>query len=339
VRYAACVLVLLSAEARAHVVPFDWLEPANAGNRSDAGAMTLAWVDGADPPGNAVITFYATRGAPRPFGFPAPDASVQLGTALVTDPTNVLDVDVGGLSAGCWAPYAIVTDPIDTGFHVGAGNFTVLDPDGGVPPSIWVTNNPRDGLDDAGYFQLRWQTDDDDPGAVTVRAYWGLGGAESLVLSSGLPSPAGPGTAQLNVDARRLPNATASFLQVELRAGDGRTCDAFFPGYLYPSFETPDAGADAGVDAGTDAGVVPPPPPRGCGCEAAGAPLWWLVAACWLGGCRGARRRAGSKSSAAVAMPPVPNAPAPAPAPAPDGVAREVVKEAANQQCALAGGR
>ncbi len=277
IRPCAWFALLATATAQAHVIPFELLAPVGAGNRSDGG-VTLQWSDGPDPGGTATVWFYASRRTIAPFEYPRADAGVFIGNAAIADSTNVLRWNGAGLDAGCYQPFAIVSDPMDTNVHVAGGNFTLVDGPN-VPPSIWITSHVSQPVAADGTFTLRWMVDDDDASTVTLRRFDPTG-AEAII-AQGITMPAGGGQGAYVVDLKPLPARQTVYFHAEVVSADGRRCDAFWPGFLFTT-QSYDAGIDAGTDAGTspddggfapdasaDAGPSVAEAPRGCGCGAA----------------------------------------------------------------------
>ena len=286
-------LLAVPGAARAHYFAFDFVTPSGVGTRTDAGLTAVQWVDGPDPNGLAELTIYAARNGLSPF-IPAP-RDVQFGPLAipVNDPGNVALWDARAVAPGCYQPFAVMTDRIEgTSVRPSTGLITVGPIDGGnLPPAIWVLNAefekpPADG----GTFALRLKVEDpDDVGEVEIR--WSDGSDAGGTIVTGLTTADGGGTLTYSLNPRLLPAASVYYLQVEVKGFDGQQCAVWWSGYL-PGKATPDAGApdasvpDAGAaDAGTE--VLPP---RGCGCNQAGAPMLAALAFVIAGRC-GRRRR------------------------------------------------
>ncbi len=280
-RSLALGCLLFAGAAQAHLVAFDFIAPSGAGQVSDGGVYALRWVDSVDSTGMTVFELYAARGGVGPFASGL-DASVEVTQASVAidDPLDLFLWDTRGLEPGCYQPYALVHDPIEgTSARPAAGVVTVAPTDGGnVPPSLWFVTVPSTQPDDAGNLALELDYEDpEDPGTLALE--WYGSDHDGGALASGLPLPQGGGHFAYTLPRALLPGPGSYFLRAVAHSQDGRDCAVWWGGFVWvPGGDGGvDAGADAGTDAGDaadagqpDAGTTPPPPSRGCGCDAAG---------------------------------------------------------------------
>jgi hypothetical protein len=271
-------VVLLATAAQAHAVAFDFVDPDGAGNRTDGGLYLVSWIDGPDPAGTTLVRLHASRPSLLPWGEVDGGATVDItpGGVAVADSNDTYLWDTAGVAAGCWHPWARMTDPIEgSSTIVSRGLVTVVN-SGNVPPSVWVTNALAETASDAGIFSLRFEVDDpDDATTVTLEAQQSTGAPRRLATD--LPFPVGGGNGSFPVDIAQL-GGGVWYLHATVRDADGGTCDSWWPGALYLNGAS-DAGVDAGApDSGSGgagggtggAGGGGEAPPKSCGCGATG---------------------------------------------------------------------
>jgi hypothetical protein len=288
-RTLIAALVLGSGAASAHAVSFDFVSPAGAGNRTDAGLFVFTWTDGPDAPGQTTARIFLSRPSLLPWGKPDGGVEVEVTAApfAIADPDNTFVWPSAGAAAGCYQPWVRMTDPMEGASVVPARGLVTVLGGANVPPSVWITTPANAVLSDAGRLEVQFDVDDpDDMTFVTLEART----AESAAvrLATDLPLSLGGGSGSFVVDTALL-DAGVWYLHVVVREGDAGTCDAWWPGTLYlqrgADGGSADAGRlDAGVrdaggsnDAGTGGGGGGTAPPQPCGCQAGGPGLALLA--------------------------------------------------------------
>jgi hypothetical protein len=282
-RWPFIALLLFASLARAHALAFDFVEPDGAGERTDGGFYTLTWLDGPDPSGSTLVRFHATRPALLPWGMPDGGVTVDItsGAVAIADNANAYQWDATQVAAGCWQPWATMSDPIEGASTIPARGLVTVVNGANVPPSVWVTNPVGAAPTDAGIFSVTFFVDDpDDATLVTLEAQQSTGAPRRLATD--LPFTSGGGAGSFPVDVAPL-GGGVWFLHALVRNADGGSCDAWWPGALYLSGV--DAGVDAGVpDSGSGGGAGGSggsggagggggdgQPPGGCGCTSTGS--------------------------------------------------------------------
>jgi hypothetical protein len=274
-------LLLWPVAAAAHVVPFDFIAPSGAGERTVDDAAGVQW-SASDPMDIADFTLWAVRGTAAPFVEPPKDVAVMSGARAVNDPLQVYSWDTHGVTPGCYQPFAEVHDPIEgRSLRLAAGIIGVGPSDGGNQPVVlWLGGSGVHRADADGGFTLQFQVldPDDDPQLIVRYLTATLDGGGTL--ATGLRADSGT----FVVDTHQLLPAAGWYLQIEAQTPSS-TCAAWFQGELLPPLPNgdDDAGvADAGpptADAGQpDAGTAPAPR-ASCGCaNAGGSVAIWLAA-------------------------------------------------------------
>jgi hypothetical protein len=274
-RWFASAALLFPLASAAHIVSYDFVTPAGAGNRADGGAIAvLTWQDGPDTLGSASFSLYANRAGMGPFDVPKTDAGIVRISAdiRVDDPVNVYSWNATGVTPGCYQPFANMHDPAEgESYRIGIGNVTVFVPGQNIPPSIWIDTSQFELPDSAGRMTVKYKVDEpDDASKVTLR-WMNISTRQMGVIATDLPVPQGGGTGQRVFDVRCLEPGKGYYVLAEVVSEDGRSCEAFWPSYFVMSNDY-DGGpiacepADAGSDAGAGGGGGGAPPPGGCHC-------------------------------------------------------------------------